>query len=285
MSNFFRPAVILFLAFFVLIGIPLVGPAHAQTQQPAQSSLALALRVPEDVAAPPADAIKSKSGLATKVVQAGTGTERPSPFDRVVVNYTGWTPDGKMFDSTYARGKPSTLPMTGILPGWTEGLQLMVVGEKRRMWIPEKLAFKGASGMPKGMVVFDVALIDIIAGPRTPPDVAEPPVDAMKSGSGLCWKVLKEGTGKEHPGPSSAVIVNYSGWTADGKMFDSSVSRGKPAELRLNQVIQGWTEGVQLMTAGEVRRFWIPQDLAYGGEAGKPVGMLVFDIELISFKR
>ena len=64
-------------------------------------------------------------------------------------------------------------------------------------------------------------------------------------------------------------------------MFDSSVERGTPAEFPLNRVIAGWTEGVQLMTAGEKTRFWIPQELAYKGRPGAPAGMLVFDVELL----
>ncbi len=63
-------------------------------------------------------------------------------------------------------------------------------------------------------------------------------------------------------------------------MFDSSVTRGQPATFPLNRVIPGWTEGVQLMVIGEKRRFWIPEELAYGGRPGAPQGMLVFDVEL-----
>jgi FKBP-type peptidyl-prolyl cis-trans isomerase len=64
-------------------------------------------------------------------------------------------------------------------------------------------------------------------------------------------------------------------------MFDSSVSRGQPATFGLDEVIEGWTEGVQLMVEGEKRRFWIPARLAYEGKPGRPQGMLVFDIELL----
>ncbi len=64
-------------------------------------------------------------------------------------------------------------------------------------------------------------------------------------------------------------------------MFDSSVTRGRPATFPLGGVIAGWTEGVQLMVVGEKRRFWIPEDLAYGGRPGAPQGMLVFDVELL----
>lgn len=117
-----------------------------------------------------------------------------------------------------------------------------------------------------------------------PPDVAAPPEDAVVTDSGLASKVIKEGYGTEKPGVSDTVKVHYTGWTTDGKMFDSSVVRGTPATFGLNQVIAGWTEGLQLMVEGEKRRFWIPEDLAYQGMAGRPAGMLVFDVELLSFK-
>jgi peptidylprolyl isomerase len=240
---------------------------------------------PPDVAAPPADAEKSASGLATKVLQKGTGTARPDTQEMVVVHYTGWTTDGKSFDSSVARGKPNTFAVGGLIKGFTEGLQLMTVGEKRRLWIPETLAYRGQPGRPAGMLVFDVELLEILADPSAPPaDVAGPPSDARRTPSGLSYKVLRPGTGKVNPRSDSRVTVHYTGWTTDGKMFDSSLKRGQPASFGLNEVIKGWTEGVQLMTEGEKTRFWIPQRLAYEGKAGAPAGMLVFDIELLNFK-
>ena len=116
-----------------------------------------------------------------------------------------------------------------------------------------------------------------------PPDVAAVPGDARKSGSGLAWKVLEPGQGTRHPRPNSEVTVHYTGWTTDGKSFDSSIPRGQPATFTLDGVIRGWTEGVQMMVEGEKRRFWIPADLAYGNstDPNDPKGTLVFDIELI----
>jgi FKBP-type peptidyl-prolyl cis-trans isomerase len=122
------------------------------------------------------------------------------------------------------------------------------------------------------------------AMPAAPADVAAPPADAARTPSGLASKVLTPGGGGATPGPTSTVTVHYTGWTTDGKAFDSSVARGRPATFPLNRVIAGWTEGVQLMTVGEERRFWIPENLAYQGRPGKPQGMLVFDVELISIQ-
>ena len=240
---------------------------------------------PPDVAAPPADAEKTASGLASKVLSKGTGTTRPSTQEMVVVHYTGWTTDGKSFDSSVARGKPNTFSVGGLIKGFTEGLQLMTVGEKRRLWIPETLAYRGQPGRPAGMLVFDVELLEILPDPAAPPpDVAGPPSDAKRTPSGLSYKVLRPGKGGGNPRSDSRVTVHYTGWTTDGKMFDSSLKRGQPASFGLNEVIKGWTEGVQLMSEGEKTRFWIPQRLAYEGKAGAPAGMLVFDIELLSYK-
>jgi peptidylprolyl isomerase len=162
----------------------------------------------------------------------------------------------------------------------------MSTGETRRCWIPQDLAYKGQAGRPAGMLVFDVELIATKPSPTTaPPDVAAPPSDAKRTSSGLAYKVITAGTGTEKPTSRSRVTVHYTGWTTDGKMFDSSVTRGKPATFGLDQVIKGWTEGVPLMVEGEKTRFWIPQELAYQGQAGAPRGMLVFDVELIRIER
>ncbi len=248
-----------------------------------------AIPAPADVATPPADAKKTASGLATKVLTAGKGTARPQDNDKVKVHYTGWTSDGKMFDSSVARGEPTSFGVTQVIAGWTEALKLMVVGEKRRLWIPAKLAYgeKARPGYPAGQLTFDVELLEIVSPPETPKDVAAPPADAKKTESGLAYKVLKKGTGKTHPTATSRVRVHYSGWTKDGKMFDSSVTRGEPTSFGLNQVIPGWTEGVQLMVVGEKTRFWIPGKLAYGDEPkrpGAPSGQLTFDVELLDIQ-
>jgi peptidylprolyl isomerase len=112
-----------------------------------------------------------------------------------------------------------------------------------------------------------------------PPDVAAPPADSLKAPSGLSIKWLQRGSGTRHPRATDRVTVHYTGWTTDGKMFDSSIARGQAATFNLNEVIDGWTEGVQRMVEGDKARFWIPESMAYRGQ--DPKGMLVFDIELI----
>src|ERR1051325_4826424 len=122
---------------------------------------------PPDVAAPPADATNTAAGLVTK-------------------------------------GKPATFRVGGVIAGFSEGLQLMTVGETRRMWIPQALAYKGIDNRPKGMLVFDVELLGIPN--RAPADVKGPPPDAKKTESGLAYKVLQPGVGGRHPKPTSQEI-------------------------------------------------------------------------------
>lgn len=139
---------------FTLAAVLVVGLAAAAAAQ-------RTIPAPSDVAAPPADAETTASGLASKVVEAGSGTEHPGPTSTVTVHYTGWHTNGEMFDSSVARGAPSSFPLNRVIRGWTEGVQLMVTGEKRRFWIPEALAYGGRPGYPAGMLVFDVELISI----------------------------------------------------------------------------------------------------------------------------
>ena len=270
-----------------------VATSTTLSQSPGDPTTMTSPAVPTDVAAPPADAIATASGLSYKVLREGTGTEHPTATSEVEVHYSGWTTDGKMFDSSVVRGETIHFPLNGVIRGWTEGVQLMVVGEKTRFWIPGEMAYGDTPqrpGAPAGMLVFDIELFSIKETPPPPPvpeDVAAAPADATVTASGLSYKVLHEGTGTEHPTATSEVEVHYSGWTTDGKMFDSSVVRDETIHFPLNRVIKGWGEGVQLMVVGEKTRFWVPGDMAYGDtpeQPGAPAGMLVFDIELFSIK-
>jgi hypothetical protein len=176
-----------------------------------------------------------------------------------------------------------------FLPDPIEGRRL----KRQRAWLEERIAQDESrmqrERMPMRILtlsvfacVFTIATLTAQGDVPAPPDVKAPPAKAQKTASGLASMVIKNGTGKNHPGATDMVTVNYTGWTTDGKMFDSS--RGQPVSFPLNKVIKGWTEGLQLMVEGETRRFWIPEPLAYGGRRA-PYGMLVFDVELISFTK
>ncbi len=241
---------------------------------------------PPDVAEPPADAKKTAGGVFYKTLTPGKpDAQKPGPNDTIVVQYTGWTTDGDMFDSSVTRKRPARFPLGGVIPGWTEGMQQVAVGEKARLWIPEELAYKGKKGAPQGMLVFDVELQEVVKAPQTPADVAAPPKDAKKTAKGVFYKVLTKGTGKDKPRTWDRVKVNYSGWTTDGKMFDSSLTKGRPGEFSLEGVMPGWTDAIQTMVVGQKNLLWIPEELAYKGKPGRPPGMLVFEVELLEVKQ
>ena len=111
--------------------------------------------------------------------------------------------------------------------------------------------------------------------------------DVTETASGLQYKILEQGEGTENPTASSKVKVHYHGSLLDGTIFDSSVDRGEPISFGLNQVIKGWTEGVQLMVVGDKYKFFIPSTLGYGDStAGKiaPGSLLIFEVTLLEIQ-
>ncbi len=237
---------------------------------------------PPDLLVPPAEALRTPGGVTYRVIQAGRGGTSPGPKDFVRAHLTGWGSDGATFIHTRSLDEAPYLSLERLMPGLRESLQAMVPGEQRRIWVPEALAFAGAKGRPAGTVVMDLELLDSVPDPsQAPPDVAAPPPDATTLRSGLVFRVLKPGSGTAHPARSSWISVHYSGWTTDGKLFDSSLKKGTSVPLQVKGTIEGWIEGLPLMVVGERRRFWIPEKLAYRGASGMPRGMLVFDVELM----
>jgi peptidylprolyl isomerase len=250
---------------------------------------------PADVAKAPKSATRSKSGLAWKRLNKGRGQARPGKFDTVTLSYTGWTPDGHQFDTSTAHGDSLTVRVDQVIPGLSEGLKMMVPGEKRRLWVPARLGY-GALGanvdtapsQPLGDLVFDVELVSFDQAP-TPPaapkDVGAIPADADRSASGLAWRVVNPGTGSDHPLDTSMVEVTYTMWTSAGEVIDSSALRNRPDTVGVKRLVPGWAEGMKLMVEGERRVFWIPEDLAFQGAPHRPAGMLVVDVELLLIRR
>ena len=107
----------------------------------------------------------TSSGLQYEILTPGTGNKSPSATDSVTVHYKGTTLDGKEFDSSYGRGEPATFPLNAVIPGWTEGVQLMKEGAKYRFYIPSELAYGGSGAGrligPNATLIFDVELIKI----------------------------------------------------------------------------------------------------------------------------
>lgn len=239
---------------------------------------------PPDVAQPPADAVRTpRSMLASKVLRPGTGQIHPRSTDLVTVHYTAWTLDGTTVDDSRSRRTPTVWTPNHLMEGLTVGILLMVVGETRRLWIPQSMAHEWASGP----MVFDVELLAIAEAPASPTrnDILTPPADAARRSSGLSVKVLRSGTGSERPKPMSTVTIHYTAWTTYGTvMFDDSVARDTPLTVAVDTLVPGLSEGLQSMVVGQKSRFWIPAALAYT-PPGPPRSDLVFDVELLAIQR
>jgi len=248
--------------------------------------------VPPDLASPPADAKATRSGAKYLSVKPGTGKDKPRVFDDVTFSMTAWDAEGRMFDTTEMKKKPpaKVQPFRQAAP-LEEVLTSMVAGERVRFWIDSsKMVTPSApqTSMPLGQHVYEIELVQIDKAPGTPPptpaDVAKPPGDAKKTEKGTFYKVLVAGKGGPKPKPTDTVKVHYTGWTTDGRMFDSSMVRNEPSTFGLGSVIKGWTDGIPLMSVGDKYRFWIPFEMAYKDNPSRPQGMLVFEVELLEIK-
>jgi peptidylprolyl isomerase len=243
------------------------------------------LPAPDDLAAPPESSTRTASGLAWRMLGApAAAAERPGPNDKVETRYTGWTTDGRMFDTTEVSGTTREFRVTGVIPGFEEAVQLLSIGEKGRFWIPEALAYPGRPGKPQGMLVFDLELIGITRGPQPIVPVAAPPEDAQQSESGLAWVVLEEGNlAAEPPGPADTVLVEYSSWTPDGRLIDTTAFAGDPEAFTLDLTIAGFRETFATMLPGERRQVWIPSELTELDGQHVHAGTVVFDLKLLSY--
>ncbi|MCW3071396.1 MAG: Peptidylprolyl isomerase [Bacteroidetes bacterium] len=240
------------------------------------------------------DTVKTASGLQYIVVKANKSGEQAVSGTKVVANYSAFLIDGKMFDSSIERGQPlkANIGKGQLFAGLEEGLALMHKGEKARIIIPSKLAFgeKGSGPIPPNAdIIFDVEMMDV---QKVIPPVAYDikGLEAKKTASGITYYEVKRSGSTVKAEAGKTVKVHYSGYLADGTMFDSSVERGEPLEFPLGQayVIQGWEEGIALMNVGDKLRLVIPYLLAYG-EAGRPPMIpakadLTFDVELVDVK-
>lgn len=277
--------------------VPPPAPEHAATDAAAQNLAASNAFLAEN--AKKAGVKTTASGLQYEVLASGpAGGYSPKATDFVTVHYVGTLADGTEFDSSRARGAAARFPLNAVIPGWTEGVQLMKEGDRFRFTVPPGLAYgpagKGPIG-PNQALVFDVELLKVTNAERALAASTDwLHANAKKPGvrstaSGLQYEVLSKGGGGAKPKPENVVRVNYKGTLTNGTEFDSSYARGEPAEFPLANVIPGWTEGLQLMSPGDKFRFYIPPALAYG-EQGTPDGAigpneaLVFDVELLEVK-
>lgn len=155
---------------------------------------------------PRATVQRTALGLAYCFLKEGPPGVVPSATDTVRVHYTGWTVDGQMFDSSVERGEPLDLPLNGVIRGWTEGLRLMTPGDQARLWIPAHLGYghrepgEDAGTPPKGTLIFDIELIDVIREP-SPEAPAPAPETSDESRPTLTPRPLPPGDGPDAAKP------------------------------------------------------------------------------------
>jgi FKBP-type peptidyl-prolyl cis-trans isomerase len=270
----------------------------AAAQQTEVTRTGRAITAPPDVATAPADAQTMPSGLAMKVLTPGTGSEHPAANDCVTVSFVAWKTDGALFSTSTTMNDADVLCLNASIMGISEGLKQMVVGEKRRLWIPEDLTFHEGhhhvqrrpedEEPPHKDLTFDLQLLSILKAPPTPSDVVQPPSTATRTASGLAYEVISKGNSSAHPSVTSQVTVQFSAWRSDGRLVESTVMANHPAVVALATAPAGWREALPLMVVGEKTRFWIPAALAFGEKPANrfnPPGDLVYEIELLEVKR
>ena len=231
---------------------------------------------------------KTDSGLYYIINNDGTGT-RPIESSIVNIKYKGSFLDGTTIDES----ESATMALNEIIIGLKEGIQLFKEGGDGILIIPSKLAF-GNSGnssgtIPAGAVlVFEITLTAVYADYEAENEatilkyIEDNNLNATRTDSGLYYVVNNEGTGTQ-PTSTSNVTVAYKGYFLDGTVFDESDSDGIP--FGLNQVITGWTEGIQLFKEGGDGILLIPYTLGYGinGSGAIPgASVLIFDVKLNS---
>ncbi len=246
----------------------------------------------------------TESGLQYIILEDGPeGAPSPTDRDRVTVMYEGRVArSGEKFDSSYDRGSPATFPVSGVIRGWVEGLQLMSEGDSYLFHIPNALAYGNQSRGPViaagDDLVFRVDLQKVMPAPapravNTEAWETYTPWDSAREGvvtteSGLEYVVLESGDAdKASPTGSDRVVVFYEGrLDATGEVFDSAYKRGEAAIFPARGLIPGWVEALQLMKPGDHWLLHIPAELAYG-QTGTPGGEippgsdLNFEIELM----
>jgi len=257
----------------------------------------------------PEEFTTTESGLKYRIRRKSDG-KKPTPKSLVTVHYRGWLNEDEIFDTTYGTGgAPSQFGVGGVIPGWTEGLQLIGEGGMIELEIPSNLGYgeKGQPPMIPGNATLHFILELVKVGEDAKPPEAHdhkheggPEHPASESGkaddqvpegftataSGLKYRVTKDSQGRK-PKANNTVKVHYRGKLDNGTVFDESYKRGQPAEFPLGGVIAGWTEGLQLVGEGGSIELIIPGKLGYpnGQPPTIPPGAtLHFTVELLEVK-
>ena len=282
--------------------LPPITPSKDDVPRPAKMQPSLAAAdppptktpaAPPDVATPSGEDVEyTPSRVAMKVLQPGSGDDRPGVNDCVRARFNMWERNGKLFASSL--NDAEIVCVSTAIAGVSEALRRMVPGEKRRVWIPADATYRMGEmhrmharpeedeAPPHEDLTCDLELVSVLHAPPTPPPT--PPGRAMYTASGLAYEILAPATGTAQPAPNSTVKIQFTGWTSRGHLFESTMMTGHPALLSLAGAMPGLREALTQMKVGQKARFWIPAALAFGKDAAdrfNPDGDLIYEVELL----
>lgn len=224
------------------------------------------------------DVTVTESGLQYRIIEEGNG-DKPGEESVVFVNYTGTLVNGDPAFQSPEGGDILSLN-ANLIPGIVEGILLMNEGATYELVLPPELAFGDGR-----VLIIEIELASYLVAPEQflAENAARDSVEVTESG--LQYRVIEQGEGAQ-PGPDSNVLVAYTGSFTNGYVFDSS-EEGNPASFSLAGVIEGFSEGIQLMNEGGIYELYIPPNLGYGDSPPQNSNIpknvvLVFDVELVS---
>ena len=240
------------------------------------------------LAKPAAGVVEVRPGLAFVVLKKGLEAKTIGPFKIIRTRADVWKADGTQTGSVEDGLSTSQLrQVRKSLPFFATILERMPVGERRRWWISSDLVPERSRAFEKADYVMEIEIIDVLEPLPAPKDVAAIPKAAAVTSEGIGILTLRAGDQTTYPELKSTIVVHYSGWTTDGRMFDSSRLREATASFPLNRLITGWQLAIPSLSKGEMARIWIPGALAYDNREDRPFapkGMLVFEVELIEIE-
>jgi len=271
----------LFIAFFVVLFVSCNSDDDSSSKD---YTIINEQEIQEYISQNNLDATATGSGLYYVIDEVGTGAEITAISD-VSMRYIASYIDGSLLEETPDNGISINLQNT--IPGLSEGLQLFQEGGSGILLIPSSLAFgsNDYNGIPGGSVlIFEIEVIDYDVENKEEivTYIEANNLDAIESSTGLYYVIDEPGTG-EQPTATSNVTVAYKGYFTDGNVFDESDDDGRT--FNLNEVIPGWTEGIQYFKEGGSGKLLVPSSLAYGrfGNSTIPGGaVLIFDVTLKS---